>query len=110
MTLAQETCTPCQAGGNPLPGAEAGYLARGVPLWTLAESRIERNFKFKDFTAAMAFVNRVADAANGQGHHPDIFVSYNRVRLTLTTHKIGGLSRNDFILASRIDELADVKD
>ena len=66
---------------------------------------IERQFRFKDFREAIAFVNKVADLAESEGHHPDIFISWNKVRLTLTTHKIGGLSRNDFVLAAKIDEL-----
>ena len=107
MTLAQETCAPCRSGGLPMPAEEAKTLSLSVPLWTLTDTRIERNFKFKDFREAVSFVNQVADAANAQDHHPDIVISYNKVRLTLSTHKVGGLSRNDFILASRIDELAD---
>ena len=86
---------------------DAGELATSVPQWTLLEKQIEREFKFKDFRQAMAFVNRVADAANEQDHHPDIQISYSRVRLTLSTHKIGGLSQNDFILAAKIDRLAE---
>ena len=108
MELIAEKCTPCQAGGTPLPAGEARELAREVPGWTLAEKQIERELKFADFRQAIAFVNRVADAAEADDHHPDIFVSYSRVRLTLATHKIGGLSRNDFILAAKIDRIAEI--
>ncbi len=84
---------------------EARELARNVPLWVFSEKQLEREFKFDDFRQAMAFVNQVADAAEKLDHHPDIFISYNRVRLTLSTHKVGGLSRNDFVLAAGIDAL-----
>lgn len=106
MKLAEEKCVPCEAGGPPLPEEEARNLAQEVPDWTLKEKAIEREFHFRDFRRAMAFVNRVAGTAEEQGHHPDIFISYNRVRLTLFTHKVGGLSRNDFILAAKIDDLS----
>ena len=105
MILCDEKCEPCRVGGTPLPAREAGELASSVPQWTLSEKQIEREFKLKDFHHAMAFVNRVAEAANEQDHHPDIYISYSLVRLTLSTHKIGGLSRNDFILAAKIDRL-----
>lgn len=107
MTLSDEKCEPCRVGGTPLPAREAGELARRVPQWTLSDKQIEREFKFKDFHQAMAFVNRVAEVANEQDHHPDIYISYSRVLLTLSTHKIGGLSRNDFILAVKVDRLAE---
>jgi 4a-hydroxytetrahydrobiopterin dehydratase len=79
-----------------------------VPGWELQpdEQKLVRSFKFKDFKEAMAFVNRVADLAEAEGHHPDILISWNRVRLELTTHAIKGLSENDFIMAARIGELA----
>jgi 4a-hydroxytetrahydrobiopterin dehydratase len=107
MPLTSEQCKPCEKGGTPLPAEEARELAREVPLWTLAEKQIERGFKFKDFLKAMEFVNRMADAAQADNHHPDIFISYSLVRVTLSTHKVGGLSRNDFILAAKIDRIAE---
>ena len=76
-----------------------------VPGWVLSEDgkMIARDLVFKDFKEAMAFVNKVADIAEGEGHHPDIFVSWNKVKLELTTHAIGGLSTNDFILAAKVN-------
>jgi len=71
----------------------------------LKNGRIEKSYRFRDFKEAMRFVNRVAELAESEGHHPDIYVSWNRVRLSLTTHSIGGLSDNDFILAAKIDRL-----
>ncbi len=106
MSLSQETCKPCQAGGTPLPPDAARTLAADTPLWTLSDAKIEREFKCKDFRAAIAFVNQIADVAEAEGHHPDISIDYSRVKLTLWTKKIDGLSRNDFILAVKIDQLA----
>ncbi len=94
-----------EAGGA-LTREMAEKLARDVPGWSLRDGEIEREFRFKDFRRAMTFVNEVADIAESEAHHPDIFISYSRVRLTLSTHRIGGLSRKDFIVAARIDELA----
>ncbi len=84
----------------------AEKLAREVPGWSLKDGEIEREFRFKDFRRAMTFINGVADIAESEAHHPDIFISYSRVRLTLSTHRIGGLSRKDFIVAAKIDEFA----
>ena len=86
--------------------AEA-YLAH-APGWNLVEGeplKIARNVKFKDFVQAMQFVNRLAQVAEAEGHHPDFCVSWNRVKLELVTHAIGGLSENDFIMAAKISEL-----
>jgi 4a-hydroxytetrahydrobiopterin dehydratase len=105
MTLVQEKCRPCQGGEATLPVAEAEELAQQIPEWSLAGKAIERQIRFGDFREAMAFVNKVAVLAEGEGHHPDIYISWNKVRLTLTTHAIGGLSRNDFVLAAKIDKL-----
>ena len=66
---------------------------------------IRKEFKFKDFVRAMAFVDQVADVAESEGHHPDIRIHYNRVVIELTTHAIGGLSENDFIVAAKIERL-----
>ncbi len=74
-----------------------------MPGWTLVNSTITREFKFKNFIEAMQFVNKVADLANSEDHHPDIHISYSKVRLELSTHAIGGLSMNDFIVAAKIN-------
>ena len=105
MSLSDQTCKPPKAGDTPLSSAQAKQMRRDVPDWSLKGATIKREFQFKDFREAMVFVNKVADVAEGQGHHPDIFISYKTVRLTLATHKIGGLSQNDFIMAARIDQL-----
>lgn len=105
MKLLEQACKPVQAGTAPLSHKEAGELLREIPQWSPSEKSIQREFRFKDFRQAMDFVNNVASIANDQDHHPDIFISYNKVRLILSTHKIGGLSLNDFIVAAKIDLL-----
>jgi 4a-hydroxytetrahydrobiopterin dehydratase len=104
MNLAKEEC---RADVVSLSAAEAEKLAQEVPEWLLGDKAIEREIKFKDFRQAMDFVGKVAEVAEEQDHHPDIFISYNKARMTLSTHKVGGLSRNDFILAAKIDQLVD---
>ena len=74
-----------------------------VPTWSLKDGKVFKKFKFADFKEAMVFVNAVAAIAEGEGHHPDIIISYNKVEITLFTHAIQGLSINDFIVASKID-------
>lgn len=84
---------------------EAQALLERVGGWKLKENRIQKIYTFKDFKESMEFVNRVADLAEEEGHHPDIAISWNKVTLTLTTHAIGGLSQNDFILAAKINKM-----
>lgn len=105
--LAGKSCVPCRGGVPPLPEAKARELLAATPGWSLEEAgtRLQRRFEFQDFRAAMEFVNRVADIAEEQGHHPDIAIHWNKVDLVLWTHKIGGLHENDFILAAKIDRL-----
>lgn len=105
MKLSEEKCAPVEKGQPPLSGGQTTELSKQVPGWSLKEAALERDYKFKGFREAMEFVNEVAAIAASEDHHPDICVSYNKVSLKLTTHKIGGLSRNDFIVAARIDEL-----
>ena len=102
-----KSCVPCRGGVAPLTEAEAQELQRQTPLWKFEEkaTRLKREFEFADFVAAMRFVNRVAELAEAEGHHPDIAIHWNKVELTLWTHKIGGLHENDFILAAKIDHL-----
>jgi len=77
-----------------------------LPQWKLEAGNIVRTFEFKDFVAAMAFVNRVAEKSEAAWHHPDIDIRWNKVRLALCTHSEGGLTRKDFELAAAFDELA----
>jgi len=105
MTLAQEKSEPVTQATKPLSREEAEKLAMEVRQWRLKGGAIERELKFKDFPEAVDFVNAVARLAQKEDHHPDIYISYNKVRLEFSTHKIGGLSRNDFILAAKVDQL-----
>ena len=105
MSLSNLTCKLPKTGDTPFSPAQVEQMRGEVHNWSLKDAAITREFQFKDFCEAMIFVNKVADVAEGQGHHPYIFISYKTVRLTLTTHKIGGLSQNDFIMAARIDQL-----
>ena len=73
--------------------------------WSLQDNAIQRQCKFKDFIAAVQFVNRLVEPAEAAGHHPDLTISYNRVVVSLTTHDAGGLTQKDFDLAQIIDRL-----
>lgn len=106
MKLSEQKCAPCQAGTPPLSREQAEEMLEETPGWTHRNGAIERDFEFADFREAIAFINEVADIAEDEGHHPDISVYYNKVHLKLTTHKIDGLSQNDFIMAAKINELA----
>ncbi len=77
-----------------------------IPGWRISGAAIERKFEFADFKQAMAFVNRIADAAEQANHHPDISVSYNKVTLMLTSHDSGGVTQRDIRMAERINEIA----
>jgi 4a-hydroxytetrahydrobiopterin dehydratase len=105
MALAEQKCEPYRAGTMPLPQDRAEELLEEIPLWTLEDKMVQREFRFNDFRESIAFVNKVAEVAEEQDHHPDIHISYNRVLLELSTHKIGGLTDNDFILAARVDRI-----
>lgn len=105
-SLAQKKCKPCEGGIEPLSPEKAGKLLEQVPEWEIVQGKaIKRKFTFKDFRTAQAWLNKVADQAEQENHHPDINWSYNRIVIELSTHAIGGLSENDFILAARIDRL-----
>lgn len=106
MNLSQKKCIPCEAGTSPLTAVQIGEYQSQTPEWQVVENRqIRRNFRFKNFVEAMEFINRVAIIAEEQGHHPDLHIFYNQVTIELWTHAIGGLSENDFIVASKIDAL-----
>ena len=105
--LSGRTCVPCRGGVAPLTEAEARAFGTETPEWSIEEhaTRLVRRFEFEDFKKAIEFVNRVADVAEEQAHHPDIAIHWNKVELVLWTHKIGGLHENDFILAAKINRL-----
>lgn len=108
--LASKKCIPCENPGIPrLTKIEAKALNKKVVGWLIEEKNghllISKSFKFRDFKEALEFVNKVADIAEAEGHHPNIYVVYNKVRLDIYTHVIKGLHENDFIIAAKIDKL-----
>ena len=105
MNLSQQKCQVCEVGAPPMAQVDIDEHLKEVSGWTQKENKIERLFKFADFKEAISFVNKVADIAEAEGHHPDIHISYSKVTITLWTHAVGGLSLNDFILAAKIDEV-----
>jgi len=105
MTLADEDIKPLDPGAKPLGKKDAKRLMQHVPAWRIDKDEIERTFRFKGFPEAIDFVNLLADLAEDANHHPEIEIKFNQVEVELSTHKIGGLSLNDFIMAARIDRL-----
>ncbi len=106
--LKRKKCVPCEGGVPPVERAEAERLLGELSGWQLSEDgiRIRRQWKARNFMAAMDFFQRVANLAEAEGHHPDLhLVGYRNVTIELWTHAIGGLSENDFITAAKIDEL-----
>ena len=106
--LEQKRCVPCEGKISPMSAAqEQDYIKRieGWKLVTEGTHRIKREFTFEDFVQAMGFVNKVADTAEEEGHHPDIYIYYNKVVLELHTHAVGGLFENDFIMAAKINTI-----
>lgn len=105
--LAAEECKPCKGGVPPLAGDELdrlhGELGSG---WEVKDGHhLTKTFSFDDFQGALAFTNRVGELAEAQGHHPDIYLTWGKVRLDIWTHKIDGLTRSDFVLAAKVEEL-----
>jgi 4a-hydroxytetrahydrobiopterin dehydratase len=105
MKLAEQKCQPISKDDQPLLSKEVTNLSTEIPAWYIGKNFIKREFKFETFRQAVDFTSKVAALAEEQDHHPDICIYYNEVELTLSTHKIGGLSQNDFILAAKIDLL-----
>jgi 4a-hydroxytetrahydrobiopterin dehydratase len=105
MRLVDENCKPVKVGESSLSSQVIKELAVQIPGWIIKDKSIEREFQFRDFKGSIVLVNKIADLAEKQNHHPDICIYYSKVKLDLSTHRIGGLSRNDFILAAKIDQL-----
>ena len=105
--LTDKKCVPCEGAMPPFSHEQVQEYLDQVQGWALVEDKkIEKNFKFKNFKEALAFVNKVGEIAERENHHPDINLhNWNQVKLTLSTHAIKGLSENDFILAAKVDTL-----
>ena len=105
--LSEKKCIPCEGNVPPLTREEAEAHLVQLQGWKISEDgkSISKKVEFKDFEGTMQFVNEIARVAEEEQHHPDLAVSYGSVGIELSTHAIGGLSENDFILASKIDQI-----
>lgn len=105
MSLEEKSCTSCESDGEPLPSETVEELIQEVPNWKLTDKKIERRFSFKNFKEAMSFVNKVSEVAENEGHHPNFHIYWNKVILRLWTHAVSGLTKNDFIMAAKINQI-----
>lgn len=111
--LTEIKCGPCEGGVDTLTAEEAWDLQQSTPNWAVSMiwenglplSCLKRSFKFDDFAQALELVNKIGKIAEEEGHHPDIEFGWGYVRVVLLTHAIGGLSKNDFIVAAKIDQI-----
>src|SRR2546428_13839137 len=105
--LAEKDCVPCKGGVPPLKGAALADLQTklGNGWEVINEHHLEKEFTFKNFREALAFTNKVGALAEEQGHHPDIYLAWGRVKITILTHKIDGLTESDLIMAAKIDRI-----
>lgn len=104
--LAQKTCIPCKGGVPPLKGEKLDVLQEELRNdWQIIdEHHLEKEYSFRNFREALDFTLNVGELAEDQGHHPDIFLAWGKVRLTIWTHKIDGLTESDFIFAAKADK------
>jgi len=107
--LIEEACVACRTATDPLSDMEIESLQRELPGWVVeerdGEKQLERAYKFKNFSQALAFSNEVGELAESEKHHPALLTEWGKVTVTWWTHSIGGLHKNDFILAARTDQL-----
>jgi 4a-hydroxytetrahydrobiopterin dehydratase len=105
--LQQRKCKPCEGGAEPLPASAAATLLADLQGWELVNgTSIRKTITCKDFLDAVGLIQRIAQIAESEDHHPDLHLTrYKRLTIELSTHSIGGLSENDFILAAKIDRL-----
>ena len=107
IPLGARTCRPCEGGVEPLPLGAAQQLLADVRGWELIDGKlIRKTIKCKDFLDAIKLIDRIASIAEAEDHHPDLHLTgYRKLTIELSTHAIGGLSENDFIVAAKIDPL-----
>ena len=105
--LAQKECVPCKGWVPPLKGEALQKLSQqlGNEWRVVQEHHLEKEYTFKNFREALAFTNRVGELAESQNHHPDIYLAWGKVKTTLWTHKIDGLTESDFVMAAKIEQL-----
>lgn len=102
--LAERSCVPCRGGVPPLSNKEIEPLLAQIDDWnTVEEHHLQKEYKLKNFAEALTLVNRIGAIAEEQNHHPDIFLAWGRVKVTIWTHKIDGLTESDFIFAAKCD-------
>ena len=111
-SLATKSCIPCKGSMPKLSPQECkNYLAELNDGWKVVEDHhIEKEYRFNDFKSALAFVDKVGQVAEQEGHHPDIYLAWGKVKISLWTHKINGLSESDFILAAKCDAVEGMSD
>jgi 4a-hydroxytetrahydrobiopterin dehydratase len=106
--LAMKHCVPCRGDVPPLSADGIRPLQAQLPRWDVVHGqRLARPFAFRDFKTALGFVDRIGAVAEEEGHHPDLHLSYGQVRVEIWTHAAGGLTESDFILAAKVDEVAE---
>ncbi|MGI0082405.1 MAG: 4a-hydroxytetrahydrobiopterin dehydratase [Nitrosopumilaceae archaeon] len=103
--MTEKKCVPCEGGTPPLTMEQVQNYLKKLDGWLLKDNCIKKEYRFKTYMDGLNFVYAVGQLAEDEGHHPDIFIGYKKVRIALTTYSIGGLSENDFILATKIDEI-----
>jgi 4a-hydroxytetrahydrobiopterin dehydratase len=106
--LAKKKCVPCEGCADPLFCEQSEELLKQLsPEWMLIDQcrMLARSFHLNDFAEALALANKIGAIAEAEGHHPDLTLGYGNLGVELTTHAIGGLSENDFIVAAKIDEI-----
>ena len=109
--LAKKECVPCKGGIPPLKGEGLKKLQKqlGASWKVIEEHHLEKEFKFKKFREALDFTNQIGELAEEQNHHPDIYLAWGKVRITLWTHKIDGLTESDFVMAAKIEAKSSAK-
>jgi 4a-hydroxytetrahydrobiopterin dehydratase len=107
MALKEKKCKPCSGEETPLKGNDVKeFLNELKGDWkSVDDKKIRNTFPFENFKQGIDFVNKVAELAEEEEHHPDVCIHYKEVEVEISTHAIGGLSENDFILAAKIDEI-----
>jgi 4a-hydroxytetrahydrobiopterin dehydratase len=105
--LAEKECASCKGDVPRLKGKELAKLAKELKGgWKVVRAHhLEKEYKFKDFRQALDFTNQVGELAEAQGHHPDIYLAWGKVKLTMWTHSVDGLTEGDFVFAAKVDRL-----
>lgn len=110
MELSEKKCVACEGLKSRLSADEIERMLGQTPGWAMAGNTIERTYPFPNFVEAMNFANRITTIAEEENHHPDLHISWGKVRVELSTHSVGSLSTNDFIVAAKINRIWDAAD